>query len=91
MSLLLTTEMLRVLRLANSVTSQVTLVPPHRASVDEMPSVPVASFTFCRPLAQAEEHTSQRKTRLAVTRKSWKTSLSWAEATNAAESTLQHR
>lgn len=69
---LLTTEMLRVRRLANSVTSQVTLPPPHRASVDEMPSVPVASFTFCRPLAQAEEHTSQRKTRLAVIRKSWK-------------------
>lgn len=91
MSLILTTEMLRVLRLANSVTSQVTLLPPHRASVDEMPSVPVASFTFCRPFAQAEEHTSQRKTRLAVTRKSWRTSLGWAEATNAAESTLQHR
>lgn len=69
---LLTTEMLRVRRLANSVTSQVTLLPPHRASVDEMPSLPVASFTFCRPLAQAEEHTSQRKTRPAVTRKSWK-------------------
>lgn len=69
---LLTTEMLRVRRLANSVTSQVMLPPLHMASVEEMPSVSVASFTFCRPLAQAEEHTSQRKTRLAVIRKSWK-------------------
>lgn len=64
--------MLRVRRLANSVTSQVTLLPVHMASVEEMPSVPVASFTFCKPLAQAEEHTSHRKTRLAVIRKSWK-------------------
>lgn len=57
--------------LANSVTSQVTLLPLHSASVELMPSVSVASFTFCRPFAQADEHTSHRKTRIAVTAKSW--------------------
>lgn len=58
--------------LANSVTSQVMLLPLHSASVALMPSVSVASFTFCRPFAQADEHTSHRKTRIAVTTKSWK-------------------
>lgn len=71
-ALLLTTEMLRVRRLANSVTLQVMLLPLHSASVELMPSVSVASFTFCRPFAQAEEHTSHRKTRIAVIKKSCK-------------------
>lgn len=69
---LLTTEMLSVRMLANSVTSQVTLLPLQIASVALMPSVSVASFTFCRPFAQADEHTSHRKTRAAVITKSWK-------------------
>lgn len=69
---LLTTQMLRVCKLANSVTSQVMLLPLQSASVALMPSVSVAYFTFCRPLAQADEHTSHRKTRTAVTTKSWK-------------------
>lgn len=69
----LTTEMLRVRMLANSVTSQVMLLPLQSASVLPMPSVSVASFTFCRPFAQADEHTSHRKTRIAVTTKSWET------------------
>lgn len=72
LELLLTTEMLRVRRLAYSVTSQVMLLPLHSASVELMPSVSVASFTFCRPFAQAEEHTSHRKTRIAVIKKSCK-------------------
>lgn len=63
--------MLRVRMLANSETSQVMLLPLQSASVALMPSVSVASFTFCSPLAQAEEHTNHRKTRIAVTRKSW--------------------
>lgn len=33
--------------------------------------MPVASFTFCSPLAQAEEQTNHRKTRTAVSAKSW--------------------
>lgn len=68
----LTTEMLRVLMLANSVTSQVTLPPLQRANVLLMPAVSVASFTFCRPFAQADEHTSHRKTRIAVITTSWR-------------------
>lgn len=63
--------MLRVRKLANSVTSQVTLPPLQSASVALTPSVSVASFTFCRPFAQADEHTSHRKTRIAVITKSW--------------------
>lgn len=77
--------------MANSVTSQVMLPPLHMASVEEMPSVSVASFTFCRPLAQAEEHTSQRKTRLAVIRKSWKSVLGSSEAMNGADSAPQQQ
>lgn len=69
---LLTTEMLSVRRLANSVTSQVMLLPLQNPSVALRPSVSVASFTFCRPFAQADEHTSHRNTRAAVIRKSWK-------------------
>lgn len=69
---LLTTEMLRVRMLVNSVTSHVMLLPLQSASVALMPSVSVASFTFCRPFAQADEHTSHRKTRIAVITKSWK-------------------
>lgn len=68
----LTTEILRVRMLANSVTSQVMLLPLQSASVPLMPSVSVALFTFCRPLAQADEHTSHRKTRIAVITKSWR-------------------
>lgn len=49
------------------------LLALHSANVELMPSVPVASFTFCRPFAQAEEHTSHRKTKIAVITKSWKT------------------
>ena len=63
--------MLRVRKLAKSVTSQVMLPPLQSASVAPMPSVSVASFTFCRPFAHAEEHTSHRKTRIAVKTKSW--------------------
>lgn len=63
--------MLRVRMLANSVTSQVTLLALQSANVALMPSVPVASFTFCSPFAQADEHTSHRKTRIAVITKSW--------------------
>lgn len=64
--------MLRVRTLAYSVTSQVTLLPFKNASVALIPSVSVASFTFCRPFAQADEHTNHRKTRIAVITKSWK-------------------
>lgn len=58
--------------LANSVTAQVMLLPLQSASVPLMPSVSVAYFTFCRPFAQAEEHTSHRKTSSAVITKSWR-------------------
>lgn len=57
--------------MAKSVTSQATSLSLQSASVEVMPAVPVASFTFCSPLAHAEEHTSHRKAIAAVRPKSW--------------------